>query len=1201
MTNRKIQINQNFHASINIGLDFYNDSIINSLILTPSAYGLIEDIITPALSSTSRRAKLLIGAYGRGKSHILLAALAILNKRDRSLLKNLLSQISIKDLDFFNQLESFFLDGPRLLPVIISGNTLDLSQSFLQSLSSALDAEGHGDLMPATNYRYALETVLLWRDKYPETYTRFLGLISDTEIDFLTKLEQYDSRSYAEFLRLYPALTSGGSFNTFKGLNTLDVYDSVINSLKDRGYGGIYVVYDEFSKYLESNIQEAPTQDVKFLQDFAEKCDRSGPTQLHLTLVSHKDISNYIDSKLPKERVDGWRGVSGRFEHLEIRGGFGQSYELIAATLMKDEVYWARVKATYAENLAELELISATHNLIEPEMTTVVVEGCFPLHPISTFVLPRISEKVAQNERTLFTYLSSKEDHSLGSYLEAIDNQGFSLVTPDSIYDYFEPLFRKEPPASEIHKVYGLCRRVLRTLPCESLEVKIVKTIALIYFVGQFERLAPTIESVTAAFSSELVTTVDIAQALDLLINNESIVYLKSSNGHLKIKASSGVKIDEQIERSIELSNTEPTQILNHLMRGKAVYPSRYNSMNEIVRYFNCRYISSAEYWGMLSADQKFDSEADGIVVGIIPSSAPDRDKIEDSINKFSKLHPEIVFVLPLKIIDISKVLLRFNAAGNLKSDVRDDETLTDEYEIYIEDYLEFISLFISSFFRPELKLAEYYYSGKIVHLKRRSQLSELLSEICDRLYPNTPIINNESINKNILSPAAVHSRTKILTGLCAGTIQPNLGLSGNGQECSMMRSVFALTGIIDDIEVTPKINLSPSNKNIARVLSIIREFIFSEDNDKSFEDLYCSMTGSEKGIGLKRGLCILFIAAVMRNEWRNIVLTKNGAEQHLAPGTLNELDSSPSDFSVYVEQWNQDKATFVEGLNKLFEGHFASGHMPGSDVSQTVQAMTRWYLSLPRFAKVGTQQYLGLRQEPHYRPLEPEIIKFMNSLKRAEANPREYVFEELGQIFSTKGIPEELAGKISTAKSILDNYLSSTLLELGQDVKNVLDPKAPIAASSSSTVAGWIENADSYLDGHIFPGSINDILQAFREYSADETASMQRLFKAAVGLRIEDWSVDTVGQFISSIKGAVDTVAKYIKNTETTDGEATLSICFSDDSGSRETRRFKPVNYSPRARLLKNEIRTALDEMGESIDDSEKRQVLFDALKEIC
>jgi hypothetical protein len=35
-----------------------------------------------------------------------------------------------------------------------------------------------------------------------------------------------------------------------------------------------------------------------------------------------------------------------------------------------------------------------------------IVLGCYPLQAITTFLLPNISEKIAQNERTIFTFLS---------------------------------------------------------------------------------------------------------------------------------------------------------------------------------------------------------------------------------------------------------------------------------------------------------------------------------------------------------------------------------------------------------------------------------------------------------------------------------------------------------------------------------------------------------------------------------------------------------------------------------------------------------------------------------------------------------------------------------------------------------------------------------------------------------------------------
>ena len=97
----------------------------------------------------------------------------------------------------------------------------------------------------------------------------------------------------------------------------------------------------------------------------------------------------------------------------------------------------------------------------DENMVQTAIKGCYPLHPISTFILPRLSEKVAQNERTLFTFLSSDQKYTLSAFLKTAEGD-FPMLTPDYIYDYFEPLLRKEPYTSETHKLYKLTSNVLR-------------------------------------------------------------------------------------------------------------------------------------------------------------------------------------------------------------------------------------------------------------------------------------------------------------------------------------------------------------------------------------------------------------------------------------------------------------------------------------------------------------------------------------------------------------------------------------------------------------------------------------------------------------------------------------------------------------------------------------------------------------------
>ena len=240
--------------------------------------------------------------------------------------------------------------------------------------------------------------------------------------------EYFDVVAYETFERLYPTLTSGSIFNPFLGFDVVELYESVAKSLESKGYTGIYVVYDEFSKFLETNIADASISDTKMLQDFAEKCCRSGNLQLHLMLISHKEIANYID-KLPKEKTDGWRGVSERFKHIHMNNNFSQTYEIISSVIQHKEPQWTTFCNDHELDFEGLFSRYCKHQMFTDAQgeISIAIKGCFPLHPVSTFILPRLSERVAQNERTLFTFLSAEGTSTLSSFLEGYKND-FTLL-----------------------------------------------------------------------------------------------------------------------------------------------------------------------------------------------------------------------------------------------------------------------------------------------------------------------------------------------------------------------------------------------------------------------------------------------------------------------------------------------------------------------------------------------------------------------------------------------------------------------------------------------------------------------------------------------------------------------------------------------------------------------------------------------------
>ena len=49
----------------------------------------------------------------------------------------------------------------------------------------------------------------------------------------------------------------------------------------------------------------------------------------------------------------------------------------------------------------------------EKDYKEIVAEGCFPMLPLTAYSLLNISEKVAQNERSIFTLLQTRKKEQL--------------------------------------------------------------------------------------------------------------------------------------------------------------------------------------------------------------------------------------------------------------------------------------------------------------------------------------------------------------------------------------------------------------------------------------------------------------------------------------------------------------------------------------------------------------------------------------------------------------------------------------------------------------------------------------------------------------------------------------------------------------------------------------------------------------------
>ena len=1213
MIKDKIWVEKGFQTSINIAYDLHNKEKVKSFIPTISSVDIVEDVLLSTSVAGASRARILIGAYGKGKSHIVLMLMSLLFKKDMALFDVLLKKIKNRNPKLYDFVVDYLKSKKKLLPIIVSGSSTSLTQSFLSALQQSLNSENLTDLMPETNFRAAINTIELWKNDYPHTYDKFLKELNIPIDAFFMALREFDVSAYEKFDKLYPALTSGSAFNPFIGFDVVELYEKVVDKIKNKGYNGVYIIYDEFSKYLEASIANTTISDIKLLQDFAEKCDRSGDKQMHLMLISHKDIANYIDKNLPKEKVDGWRGVSGRFKHINLHNNFSQMYDIISAVIKKDNGFWGNFSVENINRFNDLiERFKANGILDNKDDLTadIAVKGCYPLHPISTFILPRLSEKVAQNERTLFTFLSSDNRHTLNAFLENAQGD-FPMLTPDYIYDYFEPLLRKEPYTSDIHKMYEITSKVLRKLEEHSLSAKIIKTISLIYIVEQFEKLPPVHNMIVDTFIDSVSDISEIEKVLAELIEKDCIVYFKRSNGYLKIKESSGVDIPTEIYNVIE--KARPTlsvkDILNKSSFDSYMYPTAYNDDMEITRYFDFTFIDSSEFFEVDNWDKKIENtNADGVVYAIIPQSNEDIEQIKRVILSGKHNHSRIIFIVPSKFIDIERIAFEYYAVRLLKPLAADDELLSDEYDIYIEDLEEVIGRFILEYSRPETGDAEYFWCGVRQPFRRKAQISAKLSEICAMTYPYTPIINNESINKDVLPTVAITNRTKLVAGLLENELDTNLGLTGTNQDVSFMRSTLIIKGILKNETVKPELDLLPEDNNMRNTLLEIQTF-FNNANTvegQNFKVLYDTLTLPQYGYGIKKGVIPIYIAVVLHFFKKYLVIKNRNDEVKITADLLNSINENPQDYTAFMEDWNEEKTRYIEIMSEVFSEQIIEKEKDYNTFTYIVAAMNRWYMSLPKYAKELKWIYKGKSAESKSIKLDVSQTRFINSLKQSDINARDYLFKKLFEIYGYKEFTVNITDNIRSSKSTFDNAKSGLIKQLISDVKEIFKNGEKNGATLTSIIKDWVEKLKPTTINYLFPSGEHRILQLMNNIGNDEKTFIERLSKAVTDLRIDDWTNDTISIFINELEKIKKTVVEFDRtNQSDTQKETAVAkgykVSFVGKDGKEVVKTFDKTTYSERGKLLYNEIANAIDEMGRSISEQEKRQILMEFIEKMC
>lgn len=1175
--NEIVSLDESFKSSINLYLNLNNRDKVLRYIPTKSSMNFLNECLC-AVRGNKEHASLIIGPYGKGKSHLLLVLLAIVSMErtpeNSEMVDKVIEKIKVVDDigdDVADNITTIWNEKGRYLPVLITNTQADLNQAFLYGLNDALKREGIEGMIPDTYYSIAIEKILNWEKEYPDTYELFANAVAEQGLsvtELKAGLAAFSKRELAIFTSVYPQLTSGSEFNPMVASDPLSLYKSVSEKLVDEfGYSGIYIVFDEFSKYIESQSGISSGNNMKLLQDMCELANDSKTAQIFLTLVAHKSIKEY-GKYISTDTINAFTGIEGRIIEKLFVTSSKNNYELIKNAIIKDETrlrdipnYDFYLGTTKSDAFYQIPAFKSKFE--KRDFNKIIFEGCYPLNPVSAYLLLNVSEKVAQNERTLFTFISNDEPNSMARY---ISNHSIEMpwgVGADLIYDYFAGLFKKEVINEHVHNEWLNAEYALSKCVSEE-QKRIVKALAIFLIVNKNEEM-PAEESILA-----LATGISNAGMVVEELLASQVVYRKGSTNNLvfKTRAGSALKTEIKRRRSIKGDRVNYGRVFESITKKYYVIPRKYNADNAMTRYYRHEYIAVDDFLSISDASILFetDSYADGKILSLYSIGKIDVPKVRKHIKELNC--KKLIVICPRQSFAMHKQALDYEILQELKRDslfTTDNEILKRELPILEEDLSKEIGETLYNMYEDDEECKLFYLNGDTLSAKRGIEVENIVNLCCRTIYDRTPVINNEMINRHIISTGQTKKARLNIIQAILNHEDDELFYSGTNQEATIYRSMFCRTGIRAGLP----------DEHIQEVFLLMKEFIEKCSEKKS--SLKCLVeTLVAEPYGVRKGVLPIYFAYLLSERNEDIVVYFSDMEVQITADIVVNMCESPEDYALFMSAVDLQKEKYIESLNILF-GVQDNRNLSVNRIKNILICMQRWFRALPPV----TRNASDFSEYEKADDVKGQLIKIRKMLQKVDFNPYEELFVKLPEIFHTEGDLEATYILIDKCKTAFDDYFDWIL-------QMATEATCKIFATRKSqelyhVVKEWYENQSDISKSGLHGGRITNLMSAVENLNVySDTEVTKKVIKAVMDVYVENWNDASYREYVQVLQGVKQDV-ESLKEQKTDDK---LKLSFVGKNGKIIEKFYEPVTESA-GTVLRNVIEDTLDEFDDlSIND---------------
>ena len=790
--------------------------------------------------------------------------------------------------------------------------------------------------------------------------------------------------------------------------------DGLITQIKrssETHSSGTLVVLDELGKLLEHEALDGG--DIHLLQDIAEHASRSGG-RLVVIGILHQSFEQYA-ARAARDARQEWAKVQGRFHDIAFLSGADETVALlgraISCTAHPD------IAKASARDVAQAV---ALRRPTEVDALTEALAATWPLNPVTALLLGPVSRaRFAQNERSVFGFLSSAEPAGFQEFLQATE-AGEATYDPARLWDYLASNFGMALAGGNDGNRFSLAFEAIERAAVKGgdTHVALTKAAAVIEFFRNGSGLALADDIVSQAVPG--IGADQRRDAIADLLDWAVLIRQPRLKGYA-LFAGSDFDLEEAIGRSVTpIDTTQLEGIPQRVGLGFAT-AKRHYFLTGALRTFeiSLHLVGASDTAESVAADiLAKPARGSGTLALVLSDGSIGKGEVDPLCKAIAKRLTKSGRVIAVGGA-IDSFALRASAAELIAVErvFRDHPQLEGD-RIARREIAARQSQCIDLLHRTleaALESAKWILSpkpGKAL----RDPLALIASALADAGYPDAPILKSELLQRDRPSSNSMAALRDLAHAMVSQFGSHDLGMTGYPAELGLYLTVVKPFGLHRELEPGRFDFAAPDDSEQGRSLQPAWALIDTA-GDQTLEEVYARW--AKPPYGIKAGVMPVLALSYMLAKRDTVAVYIDGVFQTAIDDVIvDKLLQRPADFRLRKIDRSVRETAFLSGLARHFGVDQDGASLP------VAQALYQRFEALPTFAARTN------RLSEDTRLVRRVVLK--------STDPEAMLFDDLPAAFGDRLTPDLVVGALAECEAsypaLLDELRAALARSLGVD-----------------------------------------------------------------------------------------------------------------------------------------------------------------------